>query len=213
MDYIAVLDYEHLDNSIFLTAFARSLSKQNSRGIILHGDSEYTERLIQTGVMREEATIRAMKDLNHRLTALFADEGISTIALNGHQKSLVTLKQNSIHINTTQLQKLPDQPSILISALGISESSGQITPLPLPELAFEMQQSLQIDEVTIFSIDEASNIIRESLPKSISRKDLDEPFKEKYIPESFRGLKYPVRLSTTRSFANYPDKEHSTWIE
>ncbi len=74
MDYIAVLDYEHLDNGMFLTAFAKALSQQKSRGIILHGDSEYTERLIQTGIMREEATIRAMKDLNHRLVALFADE-------------------------------------------------------------------------------------------------------------------------------------------
>lgn len=63
--FIAVLDHEHLENSIFLTSFAKSLAQLGDRkGIVIHGDSPYTDRLIQTGMMREDARLRAIKDLN-----------------------------------------------------------------------------------------------------------------------------------------------------
>ena len=49
--------------------------------------SEYTDRLMQTGMMREDARKRAVMDLNRRLITLFADHGVSAIGLNGFQKN------------------------------------------------------------------------------------------------------------------------------
>ena len=36
IDFLAVLNYEHLDNGLFLTSFAKSLKKREKRGLILH---------------------------------------------------------------------------------------------------------------------------------------------------------------------------------
>lgn len=204
MNYIAVLEYEHLDNGMFLTAFAQALSQKKSRGIIIHGDSEYTERLLQTGVMREEATIRAIKDLNHRLVALFADNGISTIALNGHQKSLIKKESNSISIDIKQLQNFPTQPAILLSALAV-DGSGQIVPVSLPELANALKAALDIEEdISTFSIHEASEIISEEFPVVVKPGDLDEDYKVKHLPENFRNVSFPFRLTTAQTFNKNP---------
>ena len=114
--YIAVLDYDHLDNGLFLKTFANAIANHKERGLILHSDSQYTDRIIQTGVMREDARIRAIKDLNNRLIALFADEGISAIGLNGYQRELISMAGDDITIDVEQLNKLPDQPVLLLSS-------------------------------------------------------------------------------------------------
>lgn len=141
MDFLAVLDYEHLDNGMFLTSFARALSKKKIRGLIIHGDSEYTERIIQTGVMREDARVRAIKELNHRLIALFADEGVSTIGINGFQKSLATTDGDHIHIDKSKLAHVPVQPMLLLSNLGLHSETGNKTVIPLPDYAEALKKS------------------------------------------------------------------------
>ncbi|MEX0647459.1 MAG: hypothetical protein WEA56_09970 [Balneolaceae bacterium] len=202
MDYIAVLEYEHLDNGMFLNAFAQALSRKNSRGIIIHGDSEYTERIIQTGVMREEATIRAVKDLNHRLVALFADQGISTIAVNGHQKSLLRFEENSVEVDLQQLKKFPSQPVILLSALAVENGTGRVIPVPLPDLARTLKTSLDIsEEITVFSIHEASEIIKDELPVVVKPGDLDESYKKKHLPVNFRNVQFPLRITSAQHFS------------
>ena len=160
MDFLAILDYEHLDNGVFLTSFAKSLAQKEKRGLIIHGDSEHTERIIQTGVMRDEARIRAIKELNHRLVALFADEGVSTIALNGFQ----------------------------------------YVPVPLTKMATALSIKFEIDEVTIFSIDESSDFIKQDLPEHLNIRDADKSFIEKHIPEKLRDLSTKVRVKTGSSF-------------
>lgn len=89
MSYIAVLDFENLDNGIFLHAFAQALARHQRPGIIIHGDSEYTNRIMQTGVMRDDASRRAIKDLNLRLTALLADAGVPAVAMHGFHKDAI----------------------------------------------------------------------------------------------------------------------------
>ena len=200
MKYIAVLEYEHLDNGMFLTSFAQSLAQKKPRGIIIHSDSEYTERILQTGVMREEATIRAIKDLNHRLVALFADNGISTIALNGYQKSLIKKEGETISVDVQQLQRLPAQPVILLSALAV-DRGGNVTAIPLPELANALKNALDIeDDISIFSIHEASEIINNEFPVVVRPDETAPDFKEKHLPENFRKVSFPVRVATAQTF-------------
>jgi hypothetical protein len=213
MDFIAVLDYEHLDNGMFLTSFAQALSRSESRGIIIHGDSEYTERLIQTGVMREDAAIRAVKDLNHRLIALFADQGVSTIGVNGYQKSLLTVKEKKVHVDKSEIDKLPSQPMLLISNLARFEDEDRVGPVSLPEFALRLKESFNLDEVTLFSIHDTAEIIDEKMPAVMHGSEVNDEFKNKHLPECFRSLPFPIRLTTTRNFLQNSGKSTSIVIK
>lgn len=200
MDFLAVLDYEHLDNGVFLTSFAKALSKKEKRGMIIHGDSEHTERIIQTGVMRKEARIRAIKELNHRLVALFADEGISTIALNGFQKSLLTIEGDTIHFDKRQIDALPDQPMILISNLSHDIKTNDYKPVPLSDMAVVLVKNFGINAVTVFSIDESSDVIKQDFPETLKIEETDNSFVKKHIPENLRGISVQIRLKTASTF-------------
>lgn len=200
MNFLAVLDYEHLDNGMFLTAFARSLARQEKSGIIIHGDSEYTDRLIQTGMMRKDARLRAIRDLNNRLVALFADEGVSTIGLNGHQKSLLRYRDDEIIVDENQFNRFPSQPMLLISGLAEVHSNPFPKALSLPHLALSLQNSLGIDEITIFSTDERSNIVKGDFPMELIPGKSDSVFLEKHVPESFHRFGHKVTLTTADEF-------------
>ena len=200
MDFLAVLDYDHLDNGVFLTSFAKSLAKKEKRGLIIHGDSEHTERIIQTGVMRSEAQTRAIKELNHRLVALFADEGVSTIALNGFQKSLVTYDGNSVEIDKNQIDNLPGHPMILISNLCLDTASNEYRPIPLSKMASALTAKFDIEEVTLFSIDESSDFIKQDFPEYLQISNADKSFIEKHIPKNLLDLPTKVRLRTSSDF-------------
>lgn len=199
MNYLAVLDFEHLDNGMFLTSFARSLSKKKSRGIIIHGDSEYTNRIIQTGVMRDEATIRATKDLNHRLVALFADEGIPAIALNGYQKSMITTTQNGVQVDKKQIESLPGETVILLSNL-IHNSKKEILPLPLPELADVLLTTFELNHITLFSTKEGADMMVKNYPVIVEPKGSIEETIFDQIPDEFRSPNYRIKLTVPSIF-------------
>jgi hypothetical protein len=213
MDYIAVLDYKHLDNGIFLASFARALSQQsNTRGLIIHGESAYTERLIQTGMMRDDAVVRAVKDLNHRLIALFADHGVSTIGLNGYQRSLIIKSGNNIQIDEHQLKRLPEQPHLLISNLAEDKKNDKVAILDLAKYAEALQNALQIDDIFVFSLDESDEFIRKSKPEFIKSHQLDRNDFKLQIPDEFRGIPVSIRLTNTRYFADFPATDGTTLI-
>lgn len=200
VDFIAVLNYEHLDNGLFLTTFAKSLKKREKRGLILHEDSEYTERIIQTGVMREEATIRCYKDLNHRLVALFADEGISTIGLNGFQKSLIKMKNGVIEIDYQTLINFPEEPMILLSSIGLDEESRKPIPVPISGVAASIREKFKLSTIDLFSIKKNSEIIVDDFPKMIVPNKSDENFRNSHIPKSFKHFYEEVRIQGPNLF-------------
>lgn len=196
--FIVVLTYEHLDNGMFLTAFARSLAKKKKRGIVLHGDSEYTERIIQTGVMREDATIRAVKDLNHRLVALLADQGVSAVSLNGYQKSLVKIENNSILIDSKQFYNLPGETIILLSNLAENRLEKKPVPLPLNHLAHSLQKEIQ-SPLTLFSIKEDSDFIDHNFPVRFTPNQ-DPELSALHVPEIFRDFDDEITLTSPTLF-------------
>ena len=213
MPYIAVLDYEHLDNGLFLNAFAKSLAQHENPGIIIHSDSKYTERIIQTGVMRTDARIRAMKDLNHRLIALFADHGVAAIGLNGYQKGMIRISTDEgLQIDSEQFRNLPPQPAMVISALAEIENSNQPEPVPLAEFAGMLKSALQLDDIFVFSAKENSEVIKQDFPEKVSWDKSDSEFRNEQLPAEFRDSDLKLRLTTAGSFAKYPDLSESTYI-
>jgi hypothetical protein len=200
MDFIAVLNYEHLDNGLFLTSFARALAQKKKRGIIIHGDSEYTERIIQTGVMREDARIRAIKELNHRLVALFADEGISTIAVNGFQKSLITTDGISVTLKKSQIDAFPDEPMLLISNLAEDSRTGSPVPVGLPDIAGTIKESFALKTVTLFSIKESADMIFKDIPMQIRPSSADQKFLDEHVPRTFHDFEEEVIVTVPSKF-------------
>lgn len=210
MEYLAALDYDHLDNPIFLTSLARSLSQQQKksdvRSIILHADSAYTERVIQTGVMRDEARIRAVKDLNHRLVALFADEGVSTIGINPAQRNFIALSDNRLQMDHSFFDHLPRQSVLLLSTLAHNADAGQPAVLDLARMAFFLTEELEPDAFIIFSKSDESEIFTNSDQKGeMHWQTMDDSFRKTRIPDEFAHLNRPIQLTTARDFNQIPD--------
>lgn len=200
MKYLAALDYDHLDNGVFLTSFGKALARQqDTRAIILHGESEYTERLIQTGIMREEARIRCIKDLNHRLVALLADQGVSTVGLNGYQKKIITLKNDELKINKDFFDRLPGQPVLLLSNLVLDIDKDKPVPVDLADFLEFLQTKLAPDETFLFSKEHQSGT------------DPSPPQTKEQIPDEFGNMdpNINIRLTTAPAFGKLPDLKGS----
>jgi hypothetical protein len=156
--FVAVLDFKNLDNPLFLKSFAESLTKfPKSNSIILHGDSEYTNRIIQTGVMRNEAIVRSTKDINHRIVTFLADFGIACIGINGFQRDMILLKDNEIQINQSLLDKIPPNTIVVLSNL-IKEKSGQLRACSLSELSKKIARDRKINDIFVFSTSDSDPI-------------------------------------------------------
>ncbi|MCH8524418.1 MAG: hypothetical protein LAT52_07695, partial [Balneolales bacterium] len=153
------------------------------------GDSDYTDRLIQTGMMREDAIIRSVQDLNHRLVSFFADYGIACIGINGFQRGTVKRTEDGdIKINTSYLKSLPEGTVIVLSSL-IKDLNNEYEVIPLPTLARAVQRQLEPGQTHLFSVDSADEII---LNHSISS---DKAIKWSEIKGSDIGDKIPTEFS------------------
>ncbi|MGM0506249.1 MAG: hypothetical protein ACQER4_03550 [Bacteroidota bacterium] len=204
IDYIAILDYDHLDNGLFLASLANALaSRGEERGLLIHGDSAYTERLLQTGVMREEARVRAMRDLNHRLIALLADHGVSAIGLNGHQRGLIkqSVESGKIQLDVSQLQNLPGTPQLVLSALGMTDD-GERTSIPLPELAAAASRQLSVHRVYLFHASDEREILTDMEEKEIDQDQIGVLLQPNEIPVGFHTMPVAVQLTTARQFSS-----------
>ncbi len=212
IDYIAILDFEHLDNGLFLKTFANAVSTHESRGLILHSDSQYTDRIMQTGVMRDDARVRAIKDLNNRLIALFADEGISAIGLNGYQRELITLTSSGIKVDVEQLKKLPEQPVLLLSSLIHSEETNRPVSASLQDVASSLQSALNVEHTFIFARSDDAEIIKKKLPESLSQAADRDAFVEEFVPKEFSELNLSAKLISANDFRNYPKLNNYTQL-
>jgi len=218
MRYLAVLDHDHLDDGVFLNSFAHSLSQQQNnkqiQPIILHTDSAYTDRIIQTGVMRNEATIRSMKDLNKRLVALFADEGVSTIGLNPYKKNLITLANGNLKMDHTILEGLPRRPVLLLSSLVQNLDTNEVEPIDLPQMIDFLQQELDHDELFIFmKSDESEVFTPDDIDEALSWKHMPEDFREEQIPDELDHLNRRIRITNARDFNQLPTLDHTILVK
>lgn len=195
---------------MFLTGLARAISRQeNTRPIIIHADSAYTERIMQSGVMRDEAQIRAQKDLNHRLIALFADEGISAVGINGYQRRLIRRLGDGFVLDESQFERLPHPSVIILSCLVWDEEEAKVVPVELCELAKFLHQKLETDRLFVFNKSE-------TWPADTgnkNRRNLPDDFKEKHIPAEFQNFDESLCLTTAHHFQNVPDLQKSIWID
>jgi len=163
--------------------------------------------------MRDEATVRSIKGLNHRLIALLADQGVSTIGINGYQRELITLKNNSLSLDKSFFNNLPGQSALLISTLVLDTSSGKPTPIQLTRLASFLRNELEVQEFFIFSASDSDEVFtKENKPDEMRWDDLDEEYQNVFIPKEFKEFDSPVRLTTAREFDQIPDLDKTSLI-
>ena len=155
MKYLFIIDHAHLDDGRFLKDLARKISEANlPPSLFIHGDSAYTDRIMQQGVMREPARIRATRELNNRLTALFADEGVPLVAVNGHQKGTLVLGvDGSLTYNAAWLRQVKGDVHRLVSSLA-GDGKGGAVYLPLHIMAMGLSEHFGIKELIAFGKEE-----------------------------------------------------------
>ncbi|MEX0679892.1 MAG: hypothetical protein WD097_00780 [Balneolales bacterium] len=203
MFYIAILDYKHLDQSFFMNAFAEAMTRQKGcSGIIVHGDSPYTERLIQTGMMRNQAIIRATKDLNHRIVALLADKGIPGTGINGYQKDIVQQKDNHLIIEKEWIDARPAGTHLVLSNLIRNNITGDIHPVPLSLLTRELSRQLQRKPVILFVDVDADNVF---VNKNKSTQDNDKGNIRSRVPADLNPPPENSYLCSVMAFGDLPD--------
>ncbi len=195
MQYLFILDYQHLDNGGFLKRFSRKIGSGNfGRFMIIHGDSAYTDRIMQTGVMREDARIRSVKELNHRLTALFADEGVPLIAMNAYQRDTITKAKDDSgwNVDADYLKHLGGQTNVLLSNL-VGFEGKETRPLPLGELASLLHKNLQFEQIIAFDAVESFDEIFTGEPDSALKNKPE-------TPEELKNTDIPVKLMRLKDF-------------
>ena len=115
---IILLDSEHLDQSLFMKSFAQKLVAFKKRRLILvHGDNSFSKQLIKNGMNENDAIERSIKEINLKLISLFADSGLPAIGIHGYQRNVVKLENESIQIDGTYLNSLPEQAMLILSNL------------------------------------------------------------------------------------------------
>lgn len=187
MRYLFIIDYEHLDNGGFLKLLSKKLAGLRlDNFMLLHGESAHTDRIVQTGVMREQARIRAIKELNHRLTALFADEGIPLIAMNGFQRNTIQLSDKALQVDAAYLRKLGSQTHVLLSSLVAESGNAAPKPVELDNLAGSLQNALSFDHIIAF---DASEEVNEIFAPSAVEKDTPPPILPKELKSSDLNIK------------------------
>lgn len=194
--FICVLDYKNLDNPLFLKAFAETLKKVNpEKCVILHSDSPYTERIMQTGVMRESAQLRSIQDLNHRLITFFADYGLPCIGINGFQRNTVTIDNGGkIHIDSKFINTLPNKTHVVLSSLASDLSSQCTRSIALADFVQEVSDQLGIEPIYLFNTDEKTHFTADfeaPLKKIAFPSQNDENNILHGYPLDLKGLKRP----------------------
>jgi len=203
-DYLALLDYEHLDQHFFMKSLVKELAKEpHKRGILLHGDSPLTDRIMQEGVMRQEAQIRATKELNHRLVGLLADEGIPALGLHAYQKGLITPE---LTVSKASWDSLPSIPVIVLSTLiGQHEKAQEMRSLTEIQLAVASQ--LPISEVIGFSLLDYLEWNLHSVPSSLIEQgtlELESEFVREHLPTEIQSsIGYRITVPGTTGSASF----------
>ncbi|MDR9388400.1 MAG: hypothetical protein RI513_05300 [Balneolaceae bacterium] len=121
-DAITTLEPAHLDHPMFMKQFATEMRTglQGKRLLVLHGDSSFTEETIQQGIPREEAANQTARQLNRRLVALLADEGVSALGITLAQRGFTTYDETMdppFWVNESAWRRLPAIPVICCATL------------------------------------------------------------------------------------------------
>jgi len=113
---------------MFMKQFATEMRTglHGQRLLVLHGDSSFTEETIQQGVPRQEAAVQTARQLNRRLIALLADEGVSALGITLMQRNFTSFDATinpPFQVNDSAWERLPAIPVICCATIVDSQES------------------------------------------------------------------------------------------
>lgn len=204
---LALLDREHLDNGPFLKSLSVALSRlKGVRILFIHSDSDYTDRVMQLGVMREEAVNRSTRELNRRLSSLFTDEGSSCVGLNGYQKDCLVRSGGSLLVDSGYLAQILTHSHMILSNMVSDRDNGETGFTEPARLAAALHKALKPDHFIVFSLKEDGsplNGMGNTDHSQICRAD-DERIAT-LVPAEIRDAEINFLLTGLRQFASLPD--------
>jgi hypothetical protein len=206
---IALLDREHLDNGPFLKSLSVTLSQLvDVRVLFIHADSEYTDRVMQLGVMREEALIRSTRELNRRLSSLFSDEGIACVGLNGYQKDSLMLKDGALSADSDYLREILTHSHVILSNMVTDRDNGGTAYVAPARLATTLVDALKPDHLIVFSTRESGGAFVDHGNGNVKSGETFSPSDERItglIPAEMKASEVGYRLTGLRQFTALPD--------
>lgn len=203
MTLLLVLDDAHLGNTLFMKSFGHALaSLKGTRLAILHASERYTDSLIQTGMFRADASVRAAREINRKLVTWLADHGISCASMHGDQRGLFSASHSGLHADRSKLEAFAPQSVWLISTLVAGEQGSPIS-IPLAPMARFLETHLPADHVVLFSLAESDDILK---PEGNVHLDWSQRVDFIHrIPDEFKEYIHPVVLSGTGTLGLIPD--------
>ncbi|MFU8861099.1 MAG: hypothetical protein ACNA8K_11820 [Cyclonatronaceae bacterium] len=204
---LALLDREHLDNGPFLKSLSVAVSRlKGVRILFMHSDSDYTDRVMQLGIMRDVALNRSTRELNRRLSALFTEEGSTCVGLNGFQKDCLVLSEGSLMVDSGYLTQILSHSHVILSNMVADRDSGDTGFAEPARMAADLQVALKPDHFIVFSMKEdGSPIIENENSGSGHIFRADDELISTLIPAEIRDSGTDFLVTSLRQFASLPD--------
>lgn len=202
MTLLIVLDDAHLGNTLFMKSFGHALKQLKQADIVLlHASERYTDNLIQTGLFRADASVRAAREINRKLVTWLADYGVSCSSVHGDQRGLIRRQNGVVRLDRTRLQDYATQAVRVFSTL-IQGENGETTSISLAELTRFLEIQIPTDHVVIFSLSEADSVIQREGPTLLSWSQPIDFLAD--IPDEFKSYIHPVILASSTNLSSVP---------
>lgn len=195
LNLIIVLDRYHLEQPLFMKLFGQKIRRVKSgRLLILHADSAYTQRLIDSGTEPEKAVVRSTKEISLKLVNLLAEYGHSAAALHGyHKQAIVLTESNQLVIDRSYFLQHPETVITICSNLVMLAHEQRTSPVPLASLAIELKKSLEFDGILCFAQSEVlSTSFKEKAPSEVDVLN--------WVPEELVSAHGHIKMTTIADF-------------
>lgn len=202
MTLLIVLDDAHMGNTLFMKSFGHALKQLKQADVVLvHASDRYTDALIQTGLFRADASVRAAREINRKLVTWLADFGVSCSSVHGDQRGLIRRQNGELTLDRTRLHDYATQTVRVFSTL-IEAENGESTPISLSEITRFLEIQIPADHVVIFSLSEADSVMKRDVQSYYSWKHPIDFIED--IPYEFKSYTHPLILASSASLHTVP---------
>jgi hypothetical protein len=156
MSILIVLDDSHLTNRLYMKAFGPAVRALMPEPIIIvHDCAHHTEALIQTGMMRRDAMVRAARETNLKLVAWLADFGIAATSVHGDRRGLIRHHDGRLSLQADLFATYPSNTARIVATLA-EDADGGAVGIPLTDIT-ELFESTMMPDRVYFASDMGKN--------------------------------------------------------
>jgi|GEM_PF-4725346 len=156
MSILIVLDDAHMTNRLYMQAFGPAVrALMSDPVIIVHDCTDHTEALIQTGLMRRDASVRAARETNLKLVGWLADFGIAATSVQGDRRGLIRHSEGRLTLHPDLFATYPANTVRVVATLA-EDTDGRALHVATHAMAALFQSALDLKQV-FFASDMGKN--------------------------------------------------------